>query len=89
MSFRSEKKPKFERFELEEPIENMTDVFDTALGGIEEKGLDNNNEEPPVTIILSNDIQGPNGKRLTHCIVYIGATPEEVTNDLFLKQQKK
>ena len=88
MGFRNEKKATFEKFELEEPADNMEDVFEAALGGLEEKGLSGSNEEPSVTIVLSNHLQGDNGNRLTTAIIYVGATPEQVTNDLFLMQQK-
>ena len=91
MGFRSNTpKPNFQKFEMnfDEQTLSIGDAFDGACELLEEKGLRNANEEPPVTVILNNFQQGDNGMRVPGCIVYIGATPEEVTNDLFLMQQK-
>jgi hypothetical protein len=89
MGFRSNNVKKFEKIELEEPLESMGNVFDGVCTALEERGLDTRNGDPEITIVLNNGIEGPNGKRLTRCVFYIGATPEEVVNDLFLTQQKK
>jgi hypothetical protein len=88
MGFRSQKKANFEKFEIETLVEHMGDAFEGACTVLEEKGLDTNNADPEVTIILNNGTQGDSGKRLTTCIIYVGATPEQVTNDLFIAQQK-
>ena len=73
---------KFERFETEMPVETLEDAFDGALQGIEEKGLTNDNNEPAVTIVLTNNVLGTDGQRKTNGIVYIGATMQEIANDL-------
>jgi hypothetical protein len=89
MGFRNEKVKKFEKIELEEPLESMGNVFDGVCTTLEEMGIDTKNTDPEITVVLNNGIEGPDGKRLTRCVFYIGATPEEVVNDLFLTQQKK
>jgi hypothetical protein len=78
---------KFEKFEIEEAVPTMGDAFDGACTLLEEKGLSNDNSSAPVTIVINNFHQGENGQRIPGCLVYIGATPEEVTNDLLLMQK--
>ena len=73
---------KFERFETEVPVETLEDAFNGALNGIEEKGLTNDNNEPVITIVLTNNMLGTDGQRKTNCVVYIGATMQEIANDL-------
>jgi hypothetical protein len=73
---------KFKRFETEEPVETIEDAFNGALGGIEGEGLNNVNEEPCTTIVMTNNVLGGDGQRKTNCIVYIGATMQEIAEDL-------
>lgn len=80
MGFR--KQGNFERFETEVPVDTLEDAFNGALDGLEEKGLNNANEEPVVTIVLTNNTKGTDGQRKTSCIVYLGATTQEIANDL-------
>lgn len=77
---------KFERFETEQPVDSLEDAFNGALEGLEAKGLNNDNSEPCVTIVLTNNILGGDGQRKTNCIVYLGATPQEVAEDLNSRQ---
>lgn len=65
--------------------DNISD-FETALNDalcvLEEKGMNGENDEPEVTLVLRNTIPGADGYRKIQAIVYIGATTQDISQHL-------
>lgn len=72
----------FERFEINEPQPSLGDMFDSILEMIDEKGISGANTEPEVCVILRTNIKADDGLRSGTAIIYIGATPQEIAEDL-------
>lgn len=88
MGFRSTNaNPAFESLEISEETTNMGNAFNGVCDILEQRGLANRNGEAPVTVILSNFQDGPQGEKIIFAKVYIGASPEQVTQDLLTQQQ--
>lgn len=76
----------FERFEIDTPQESMGDMFDAILDEIDKREISGANTEPEVCIVMRSNIQGGDGLRLNTAIVYLGATPQEIGDDLKSRQ---
>jgi hypothetical protein len=65
-------------------------AFDLALNGaldtVEQQGIQGTNEDPETIIVLRDGQKGPDGDRLVQAIVYIGATIQQVAEDLNTRQ---
>lgn len=72
---------KFQRFEA-----NNCDSFEDALAGalqlLEGQGLAGVEGEPDVTIVFKQGAVSSVGDKLVDTVVYLGATKEEITNDI-------
>lgn len=76
----------FERFETETPVSDLETTLNGILEELEKQGMTGANGDPEICIILRNNIQGDDGFRMTTAITYIGATPQEVADDLKTRQ---
>lgn len=80
MSLRTQSK--FQRFEAND-ISSFEDALQGALNELEGQGLAGISGEPDVAIVLRQTGRlTPDGDKLLDAIVYIGATKEEISNDL-------
>lgn len=87
MSLRSKQTDKvdFQRFE-DEGMASFEDAFDGAINAVEQTGVQGNNSDPETIIVLRDGQRGPDGDRLVQAIVYIGATIQQVAEDLNTRQ---
>lgn len=63
-------------------VDNLEDAFFGALEELEKRGMEGSNNEPEVTMVIRNTKPGLDGTRKVDCIVYLGASLQEISNDL-------
>lgn len=82
--------PKFQRIEAEDQASFM-DAFDAGLGELEKLGLNGLEGEPKVSIVLQQSTTilkvTSNGTKAVNIIVYVGATNEDIANDLLTRPE--
>ena len=71
----------FDKFDAEN-IPDFETALNDAISVLEEKGMEGKNQEPEVTIVLRNTVQARDGFRAINATVYIGATTQDVAQDL-------
>jgi len=71
----------FQRFEAND-ILNFEDGLNGGLDLLEDNGITGTGNEPNLTIILRQNGKLQGDIKLVDAVVYIGATPQEIANDL-------
>lgn len=73
----------FERFvSVPTGANNVEDILNDILDEIDKRGWESDNRGPETCIIIRNNIHGDDGVRNVSAIVYYGATPQEIAEDL-------
>jgi hypothetical protein len=76
----------FERFETDVPASDSETAMDAIISELEARGMVGANTEPEICMIMRNNIPGEDGFRNVTAIVYVGATLEEIAEDLKTRQ---
>jgi len=76
----------FERFETDTAASDPETALDAIFDELESRGMKGSNDEPEVCIVMRNNLPGEDGIRNTTAIVYVGATLQEIADDLKTRQ---